>query len=123
VRPRNKNHTLASWACRWMVGDRAWTEADGAHEVWGATEDEPVPLLCVVIDASGILGADASGLRVLRSIIDEHHKRSPPVEMMLASTKGPLRMSLRKAGEHLAGLIRTPSTPSRIRGVYGVCVE
>ena len=82
-----------------VVGDGACTEADRAYEVWVATEEEPVPLLCVVIDASGILGADASGLRVLRSIIDEHHKRSPPVEMMLASTKGPLRMSLRKAGE------------------------
>jgi hypothetical protein len=91
-------HTLALVAMP-VVGDGACTEADRAYEVWVATEEEPVPLLCVVIDASGILGADASGLRVLRSIIDEHHKRSPPVEMMLASTKGPLRMSLRKAGE------------------------
>jgi hypothetical protein len=76
--------------------------------VGGGAGEEHVPLLCVVIDASGILGADASGLRVLRCIIDEHHRRSPPVEMMLASTKGPLRLSLRKAGIHeLLGIDNT----------------
>lgn len=84
----------------------------------GADADQPpsqsttpsVPLLCMVLDASGISGMDASGMNTLRAIIEDQQKRDPPVELILSGQKGPLRQSLRKSGECNPSVFRQPGT-------------
>ena len=52
----------------------------------------------MVLDASGISGMDASGMNMFRAMLEEHRRRTPPVRLLLAGQKGPLRSSLRKSG-------------------------
>eukprot|EP00854_Cymbomonas_tetramitiformis_P002337 gene2337-3064_t len=48
-----------------------------------------IPLCAIVVDASGMSNIDASA---------ELKKRSPPVHIVMADCKGPLRVSMRKSG-------------------------
>lgn len=57
-----------------------------------------IPLCAIVVDASGMSNIDASATMMLRTLVQELKKRSPPVQIIMADCKGPLRVSMRKSG-------------------------
>ncbi|KAK3261470.1 hypothetical protein CYMTET_29620 [Cymbomonas tetramitiformis] len=51
-----------------------------------------------IIDCSGITSIDSSAMNLLREMVTDRKKRSPPVQFILCSCKGPLRTGLRRSG-------------------------